>query len=115
MRSHGPSRRERATGYAQAICWLRTNRSGTRLYTTNTGFGDTSTISVYDITDPDDPKEIQNVTLIGQGNATQFELSTDEKHLFAMSQRFSARVIPSQREQKNKLKIRITALRIYLH
>ena len=73
-----------------AICWLRTNRAGTRLYTSNQGtFTPTSTITVYDITDADDPVEIQSITLAGTSNSTQIELSADERNLFAVSQHFN--------------------------
>jgi 6-phosphogluconolactonase (cycloisomerase 2 family) len=85
-----------ASNSGVAICWIRTNKSGTRLYTTNTASatGDTSTISVYDISDPDAPREIQNVMLAGQGNARQFELSGDGKNLYAVTGRFSS-LIPN--------------------
>src|SRR5580700_3627336 len=33
-----------------AICWLRTNRAGTKLYSTDTG---TNSVSVYDLSDPE--------------------------------------------------------------
>ncbi|WP_263355341.1 lactonase family protein [Acidicapsa acidisoli] len=68
----------------QAICWLRTNRAGTRLYSTDTG---TNSVSVYDISDPAYPREIQNLVLSGQGNVLQFSLSTDEQNLYALSSR----------------------------
>ena len=80
-----------------AICWLRTNRAGTRLYTTNQGsFTSTSTISVYDITDPETPKEIQSITPSGISNATQIELSLDEQNLFVVSQHFNTITPPNQ-------------------
>ena len=72
-----------------AICWVRTNRSGRRLYTSNTGAFDTSTMSVYDSSDPARPHEIQTITLLGQGNVRQFELSKDGRFLFALTSRFS--------------------------
>jgi 6-phosphogluconolactonase (cycloisomerase 2 family) len=80
-----------------AICWLRTNRAGTRLYTTNQGsFTSTSTVSVYDITDPETPKEIQSITPSGISNATQIELSLDEQNLFVVSQHFNTITPPNQ-------------------
>lgn len=74
-----------------AICWLRTNKSGTRLYTSNTASatGDTSSVSVYDTSDPDNPRELQTVLLTGQGNARQIELSGDGKNLYVITGRFS--------------------------
>lgn len=77
-----------------AICWIRTNRSGTRMYTSNTvsASGDTSTMSVYNITDADNPVEVQTPQLIGQGNVRQFELSPDGKFIYAITGRFSDKI-----------------------
>jgi 6-phosphogluconolactonase (cycloisomerase 2 family) len=73
----------------QAICWLRTNRSGTRLYTSDTG---TNSISVYDLTDAENPVQIQELNLSGQGNVLQFSLSTDGQSLYALSSRGDASI-----------------------
>jgi 6-phosphogluconolactonase (cycloisomerase 2 family) len=76
-----------------AICWLRINRKGTRMYTGNNGVeGDPvhdpfSTVSVYDTTDPENPKELQTLQIAGVGNVTQIELSSDERSLYVVSQR----------------------------
>jgi 6-phosphogluconolactonase (cycloisomerase 2 family) len=72
------------TNSGQAICWLRTNRAGTRLYTSDTG---TNSISVYDLTDAENPVQIQELNLSGQGNVLQFALSPDGKSLYALSSR----------------------------
>jgi hypothetical protein len=72
-----------------AICWLRVNRGGTRLYSADTG---TNSVSVYDLSYPEEPSEIQNLVLAGLGNALQFSLSTDERNLYALSQRGSASI-----------------------
>jgi len=80
----------------QLVCWFRTNHSGTRMYTTNTGFFDTSSISVYDLTNPEEPQEIQIINLLGQGNARQFAISGDEKTLYAVASRFSAQIPDGQ-------------------
>jgi len=69
-----------------AICWLRTNRAGTRLYTANTG---SSTISVYDATDPAEPKEIQAIHTSGPGALFQLALDPTERFLFVIGQRGS--------------------------
>lgn len=85
-----------------AICWLRTNAAGTRLYTSNNGVvGDPvhdpfSTISVYDVTVPDAPVEIQNIQLKGFGNASQIELSSDEKFLYVVGQRATGAIPAGQ-------------------
>jgi hypothetical protein len=67
-----------------AICWVRTNRTGTRLYSTDTT---TNSVSVYDLSDPENPRELQNLVLSGQGNVLQFSLSSDEEYLYALSSR----------------------------
>jgi len=70
----------------KAICWLRTNRAGTRLYTANTG---SSTVSVYDTTDPDEPKEIQDIHTSGPGALFQLALDPTERFLYVIGQRGS--------------------------
>src|SRR5215813_13101614 len=69
-----------------AICWLRTNRAGTRLYTANTG---SSTVSVYDTTDPAEPKEIQAIRTSGPGALFQLALDPTERFLYVIGQRGS--------------------------
>lgn len=86
----------------QAICWLRTNRRGTRLYSSDTG---TNSISVYDLSEPDDPVEIQNLVLDGTGNALQFELSADNSYLYAVSSRGSASIPNGQGNALHILRI----------
>jgi 6-phosphogluconolactonase (cycloisomerase 2 family) len=73
----------------ETLCWLTTNRGGTRLYSSNPGSATTSTISVYDLSEPTEPREIQLLTLEGQTNSFQMALSTDERSLFIVSQRAS--------------------------
>jgi hypothetical protein len=74
----------------QGICWIRSNQSGTRLYTTDTA---TNQVSVYDATDAEEPIEIQTLTLAGVGDAFQVSLSSNGKALYVLSQR-SATSIP---------------------
>jgi 6-phosphogluconolactonase (cycloisomerase 2 family) len=76
----------------QAVCWFRINRAGTRMYTSNQGFADTSSVSVYDLSDPEQPKEIQIIPLAGQGNSAQLELSADEKTVFIVTQNFNTAI-----------------------
>lgn len=72
-----------------AICWLRTNRSGTRLYSTETF---SNSVGVYDITGPENPIQLQEFQLSGVGNAYQLSLSTDGRNLYVLSPRTSASV-----------------------
>ncbi|AXC13735.1 hypothetical protein ACPOL_4463 [Acidisarcina polymorpha] len=85
-----------------AICWLRTNHAGTRLYTSDTI---TNSITVYDLSDPYNPVEIQNLVLEGPGNALQFELSSDDSFLYAISSRGSATIPDGQGNALHILKI----------
>ena len=88
-------------GTATAVCWLRVNKSGTRLYALNTGEG---SVSVFDVTDAQNPKIIQTLALKNLGPVFQpgpdgpmlvtsepfhFTLSPDEKSLFVVSQHAS--------------------------
>ena len=70
----------------RAICWLRTNRAGTRLYTANTG---SSTVSVYATTDPENPNEIQAIHTAGPGALFQLALDPTERFLYVLGQRGS--------------------------
>lgn len=66
------------------ICWVVINKAGTRAYTTNNG---SDTVSVYDLTDPRRPKEIQHLELRGYGAPYQISLSPDEKFLYTTKHR----------------------------
>lgn len=66
------------------ICWVTINKAGTRAYTTNNA---TDTISVYDLTDPRNPKEIQHYELRGYGAPYQMALSSDDKYLYTIKHR----------------------------
>jgi 6-phosphogluconolactonase (cycloisomerase 2 family) len=66
------------------VCWMVTNSAGTRLYTTNTG---DDTVSVFDISDPENPVEIQLVQLRDNGNPFQLTISPDGDYLYVVKQR----------------------------
>jgi hypothetical protein len=70
----------------KGLCWVRVNREGTRLYTSNTG---DSSISVYDLSKPAKPVEIQKVTLKGPGVNYQIGLDKEARLLYAITQRDS--------------------------
>ena len=75
-----------------AVCWLRVNKAGTRLYASNTG---DPSISVYDISrDATMPIEIQKVNLRSAPGSNpggyQFELDPTESFLQVVSQQFAA-------------------------
>jgi hypothetical protein len=77
----------------QGICWIRANRRGTRLYTTDTT---TNQVSVYDSTDAENPVEIQTFTLAGVGSSFQLSLSDDGSFLYVLSQRDSTTIPDGQ-------------------
>jgi 6-phosphogluconolactonase (cycloisomerase 2 family) len=73
----------------KAICWIRSNASGTRLYTANTG---DNSISVYDSTFPLQPVEIEHLKLKGFGSAVQIKVDPRGDFLYVVTQRASATV-----------------------
>jgi hypothetical protein len=87
----------------QGICWIRSNKSGTRLYTTDTT---TNQVSVYDASDPEFPVEIQTLTLQGVGNAFQISLSEDGKSIYTISQRTSTSLPTGQGNVLHTLSVR---------
>jgi DNA-binding beta-propeller fold protein YncE len=66
------------------ICWVRLNKAGTRAYTTNNA---SNTLSVYDTTDAENPREIQHVTLPGQGHPYQIAISPEDDYLCIVKHR----------------------------
>lgn len=86
----------------KAICWIRANKEGTRLYTSNTA---DPSISVYDIAnDPTEPVEIQRVVLKGASNVYQITLDPAEEFFYAVTQRNSAD-LPASANALHVLKI----------
>ena len=71
-----------ATNSGTAICWLRLDKAGRRLYTVNAA---DSSVSVYDTSDPEQPIELQHLVLANaSGIATQFELSPDGRFIYCL-------------------------------
>jgi hypothetical protein len=87
----------------QGICWIRSNASGTRLYTTDTT---TNQVSVYDTSDPAYPVEIQTFTMDGVGNGFQEGLSGDGESLYVISQRASASTPEGQGNVLHTLRVK---------
>jgi 6-phosphogluconolactonase (cycloisomerase 2 family) len=67
-----------------ATCWDRVNNDSTRLYTANTG---DNSISVFDITNPVKPVEIQHLRLRGNGSIFEIELDPANRYLYGVTQR----------------------------
>jgi 6-phosphogluconolactonase (cycloisomerase 2 family) len=83
----------------KAPCWALVNRTGTRLYTSNTA---DSSISVFDIAaDPTEPLEIQHVALRTTGNCFQFALDSTERFLHVVTQQSA----PSETDSANGINV----------
>jgi len=67
----------------KAICWLRVSADGKYLYTANTV---SESMSVYDLTDPTKPVEIQDVVIGGKGGVQQFSLTPEGDYLYLLQQ-----------------------------
>ncbi|MGH8138801.1 MAG: lactonase family protein [Steroidobacteraceae bacterium] len=85
-----------------AVCWIRLNLEGTRLYASNTG---DHTISVFDTSDPLKPVEMQRLTLKGVGGGFQIELDPRGRTLYAVSQRDSAKIPLGQGNNLHVMKV----------
>ena len=64
-------------------------QAGTRLYATETG---TNSVGVFDLTDPENPVQIQEFVLSGVGSSFQLSLSPDEHSLYVLSPRTSTSI-----------------------
>jgi hypothetical protein len=72
-----------------AVCWLKTNHAGTRLYTSNSA---DHSISVYDTTNPYEPAEIQKLVVNTDGALFQIALDPTSSFLYAIEQRSAANI-----------------------
>jgi 6-phosphogluconolactonase (cycloisomerase 2 family) len=72
-----------------APCWAVVNHQGTRLYATNTG---DNSVSVFDLTDPDNPVEIQHFVMDSTDGGAPFSTVIDrfDQWLYVSSERSSA-------------------------
>ena len=66
------------------ICWVLVNKAGTRAYTTNNA---SDSVSVYDLSDPRKPVELQHLVLEGLGAPYQLGFSPDEGHIIVSKHR----------------------------
>ena len=57
-------------------CWTLVNKAGTRIYTDNAA---NNTMTVYDITDPLNPKQIQVLKLKNDGNLWDVRFDSERK------------------------------------
>lgn len=71
----------------QAPCWAVVNHTGTRLYATNTG---DNSMSVYDLSDPFNPVEIQHFIMLTSGPPFSTVIDRSDHFLYVSSERGSA-------------------------
>lgn len=84
------------------ICWVKVNKDGTRAYTTNNG---DNTVSVYDLSDPTFPVEIQTLKLKGDGHPYQLDLDSSESHLYIVKHRTFPETPIGKGNELNALKV----------
>jgi hypothetical protein len=65
-------------------CWIQITKDGRWLYTTSAA---TNNVTVFDITNPAKPKEIQSVGFMAPGNAWNISLDPSDQFLFVLSTR----------------------------
>ena len=70
-----------------AICWVRVSADGTRLYAVNTAY---NSLSVFDLSKPDAPVEIQHLVVGGFGGLEQVSLTPDGRFLYVLQEENSA-------------------------
>jgi 6-phosphogluconolactonase (cycloisomerase 2 family) len=69
-------------GIGNVICWLAINAAGTRLYTGNNGDG---TVTVFDLTDPNNPVDLQLFQLSGTSPHTNnVRVDPSQQFLYAL-------------------------------
>ena len=83
-------------------CWTIINRDGTRLYTSNTY---TDTVSVYDITQPREPRQIQSVQLKRAGTPAELAFDPSQRFLFLLTPRNNAVVPPGEGNSLHTLQV----------
>ena len=82
------------------VCWLITNKNGSRLFASNTG---DASVTVYDIANnPLQPQELQKISLMSQGGTYQLALSPAGNHLAVLTQRYQ---VMTPQGQGNELHI----------
>lgn len=90
-----------ASSAGVANCWIKINKSASRMYTSNTG---DDSISVFDLSNPLAPREVQhlqlqnagatyvaipNILTITSSGSAELSLTPDEKYLYVVSHRMN--------------------------
>ncbi len=66
-----------------ALCWVKSSKNGRHLYTSNTF---DNSVSVFDVSTPDAPVEVQHLVIGGSGGLEQLSLTPDEKFLYVLQE-----------------------------
>jgi 6-phosphogluconolactonase (cycloisomerase 2 family) len=83
-------------------CWTHLNAAGTRMYTGNAG---SDNLSVYDISNPTRPREIQSVGLDAPGNPWNFGLDPSGRVIFLLDMRAVRQIPAGKGNQLHALRI----------
>jgi len=94
----------------KAICWLRSNAAGTYLYSSNSG---DHSVSVYDTSKPDQPLEIQRLSVTATGGLFQLALDPSGARLYVIEQRSAATIPQGSGNAIHFLQIDPTGGKIY--
>jgi 6-phosphogluconolactonase (cycloisomerase 2 family) len=69
------------TNNGSLVCWVAANAAGTRLYTGETGSG---TVSVYDLSKPSNPQQLQQFSLAAGSQPAHLKLDPTGKFLYVV-------------------------------
>ncbi|MFL5822809.1 MAG: lactonase family protein [Solirubrobacteraceae bacterium] len=83
-------------------CWTHVNAAGTRMYSGNAG---SDSLSVFDITRPTRPREIQSVKLNAPGNPWNFQIDPTGRAIFMLDMRATRQLPPGEGNQLHSLRI----------
>jgi hypothetical protein len=83
-------------------CWAKINRDATRLYTANAG---SDNITVFDITEAENPRPIQSLKLRTNGNPWNVAFSPDEEFLFVLNPRALPGINPGEGNALHALRV----------
>jgi 6-phosphogluconolactonase (cycloisomerase 2 family) len=87
---------------AMLPCWTLVNRAGTRVYTDNAG---DNTMSVYDTSDPLNPRVIQRLKLKNNGNPWDVRFDPTERYIFMVDPRARDNVKPGEGQEVHALTV----------
>lgn len=83
-------------------CWIAITKDGRWLYTTSAA---TNNVTVFDITNPEKPVQIQSIGFMDPGNAWNLSLTPDDKFLVVNSPRAAPVVPPGKGNYQHVLSV----------